>query len=136
MSNIVTKIVDRTHPVCQELAGSYDPIIPKSAMAFFSRAVDGPANHAVIATFLGKIVGIFRYDITRGRYIHAYGTWVALSFRRMGLGTRMWERALRKHTNIHGAKVVCLHAGSYEMVHRLSKKHSRLKFDITKYYLR
>ena len=103
MGKIYIRRVDYKHYIAKTYCSVVDlnsiKKIPLNARQFLRKhyLYCQQADGAIVATCDGELVGFLKYYGNDSCY-HAGGTWVAPKFRRKGVGTRMWELAL-KHTD-------------------------------------
>lgn len=97
------------------------PRLPGNAHQFWERWGLGEADEGVVATHEEKLVGFFRFSMDEDT-LWAAGTWVAPSFRRQGLATRMWDKAFRmyKPSNVY---VTCATQMGFRFVGYLRRQH-------------
>lgn len=79
-------------------SNTYRRLDPK-AWEFLKTMYDEGASHVAVATLDGAMTGWFRCTLEGSEQVgtlYAQGTWVAPKYRRQGLATALWSKALEK----------------------------------------
>jgi len=95
--NRITIRISRTHPLCRDYEAGRLKRLQRGGQAFISRWDTGSSHAVAVATVRRTIVGFFRYDVQAWHgetELLAAGTWVAPQFRRRGIASALWWRAL------------------------------------------
>lgn len=90
---IVYRHYHNNHPMC----GAIPPKnLPDSMKRFWKTRLLGESEYAVVAYENGKIIGFFKYYLTRSKRMNAYGTYVMPAYRKLGVAKRLWNIAIKK----------------------------------------
>jgi GNAT superfamily N-acetyltransferase len=73
----------------------WDKRLSAEGWDFLSCLADEDATHVCVATEGGVLIGWFRFTY-QGEHLFAQGTWVEDHYRRQGVATRLWDRALAR----------------------------------------
>ncbi len=90
------RIVGNQHYLCRYQEFAPDRL-PKQALCFWDTYDLGDGcDYAVCATHEGDLVGFFRFVLhNHPAMLFAAGTWVHPNLRKLGIGKKMWAKALR-----------------------------------------
>lgn len=113
------RAVERHYIVSSEPTNPYVERLPPSAKHYLFQAffATTPANGAIVATLHRELLGFLRFLATE-HTVFAAGTWVAPTARRAGLGTRLWQRLLRRYPE-HKIEVATITRGGTALIRSL-----------------
>jgi hypothetical protein len=113
---------------------AYGPVPPKrlseAAQQFWDYEGLGESTHGVVATSKGKLVGFFRFSLTKDRELIAGGTWVEEPWRKEGLGLRLWLMAINAH-KVVSVDVVPVSLAGFGLVRKVQKLCPTTKFALS-----
>jgi GNAT superfamily N-acetyltransferase len=83
----------------------------------------------VVALKGDKKIGKFRIFMPKNsKELHAHGTMVDDEYQGLGVGTRLWERAIEKYNPTY-VSVSTISVGGESLVNRLKAKHNQIDWD-------
>lgn len=82
----------------------------------------------IVAVKANNKIGKLRIFMHNKKELHAYGTMVDDKYQGLGLGTRLWERAIKKYKPTY-ISVSTISEGGTRMINRLKSKHSQIDWD-------
>lgn len=85
----------------------------------------------------GDVIAFFRYNTGRrvGRRspsLTASGTWVSKSYRGLGLGSKMWQKALNSHKTLP-VEVTVSSLGGLALVEGVKRRNPKRHFEVTRF---
>jgi len=121
---ITYKCVSRRHGICGKVPPAYLNKLAVAKWREWALGDAGVADGAVIANVGTKVIGFFRYNL--GAYsdlLIAYGTWVDSKYRRRGVTSKLWKKAIAKVKPYHIDVTTTSHAG-YKFASKLAKQYN------------
>lgn len=101
--------------------------LPNSMKRFWKTQVLGESEYAVVAYDNGKIIGFFKYYLTRSKRMNAYGTYVMPPYRKLGVAKRLWNLAIKK-INPKKIRVYLTTKNGEKFLDSMVKEHNKIEF--------
>ena len=132
---IELRVGNRKHFVTRWVAQKLPPEAVRLGELWYgttSIQYDGPDGRSIIAYEGKKVVGFFRFSVSKiynSVRLEASGTWVARTHRRQGIARALWEKAL-KYYKVTNVSVPVTSNSGMELVRKLLVSHKDVEFRI------